>query len=110
MFEFAVGIARALLFNRIKLMSKVFRLGFNHGNRLAINKQQIIYRTAVGRIFTHCHTQTAVAIKVLHRLYRPARLLQFLVDDVTGLLLGMLVVGCLLSHILSGWRGHFSKI
>ena len=38
MFEFAVGIARALLFNRIELMTKVFFFSLNNGNRLSINK------------------------------------------------------------------------
>jgi hypothetical protein len=66
---------------------RAFLLGFNHAQRLAVHKQQIVTRAGLERRFAQRNAASGGGVKLLVILYDPAARNQLRVDLPAGALL-----------------------
>ncbi len=90
-FKIGFGVILRLRFMNRQAMAFFLPLGFNDADGFAINKENIINRTDVRRVFAHGNSQTGIEIDCFSILHLPAGLVQHLVNFITRNLFGSLV-------------------
>ena len=87
-FEGGAGVALGLALGGDQVGGRIVALGLNHADGSAVDKQHVIRRAAVGRVFAHRHTDARTQIERLQVLQHPAGLRQLRVDGLAGFGLG----------------------
>ena len=84
--ERGIGVALGLGFMGAEASAGLIAFGFDHADRLAAGKQDVVGRTGIGGIFAHRDTKAGAEIELLHVLDDPASSLELGVDQFPGTL------------------------
>ena len=83
-----MGVALGLVFDHGDVFARFVALGFDHPDRLARHKQQVVGRAGIRGVFTHRHTAGRAQVEAAKVLHHPAGQREFGVDDLPGFCFG----------------------